>query len=397
MKTVLSTAFRPFITSLCLIVLLACSSEDAVNLVGSDNPFITPNRFFNYDSDSSQTPPFSFQNFSIDSGYATGGYAFVGEEENGAKQLTATTYLKFWAGDFPNVDTATAISATLTLRVENWQDSLAGQNVIFEAKTIVDSWQPASVRSKYPLSVGNEVLAEFSFTIEDSSSIEMTLPKSFADQLLSDIQNGEDYLLDSSKGIALIPKSASTLVSVDFSDSKLRITLDRKTDTGLDERFSKLLDVSSSAYSVETNYSSFSNDAIYLQSVSADGANLTFNLDFLQPEFQIGKATLSITRDTLYSEINDTLNSVGVGLASDDLTVDENTSIKLFSVDSTGAVYSANVTQIVQKWALNQHPNNGFILRPIQELRDFNFWRFYGDQESIGLRPRLTITYAVSE
>jgi len=396
----MNKVFRGLLLSVVLCVslatLLACSSDDSENLVGTDNPFLTPNQFVNYDTDSLANPEISFENFSIDSGYTTEGYSFIGIETNEAKTITATTYLKFWAEDFPTLDTATALSAKLILTLEEWQDSTAGQSVEIEVHNVLDSWQTEDIRSKYPLTIDTDVLATFTFTIEDSGRQTVELPLSFAEALLEDIQNGEDYLLDSSKGIALVPKSASTLAAVDFSETQLRITLDRQTTSGSTERLSKLLDINVSAYTVETNYGTYSNDYIYVQSVSADAAHVTFNMDFLQPRFQIGKAVLSLVRDTLYSEVVDSLYSFGLGLAEADLSVNDDLSIKYFSVDSTGAIYTANVTEMVQTWALNQADNNGFIIRPIQELSAFNIWRFYGASEAVGLRPRLRITYTVS-
>jgi hypothetical protein len=378
------------------LTFFGCSSEDAVNLVSPENPFITPNQFLSFDSDSLANPINSTQNFSIDSGYTTGGFSFVGTETNGVKSLTATTYLSFWAGDFPNLDTASAVSARLKLRMENWQDSLSGQTLQFEIRTVTESWVSSDMRSKGPLTIGTEKLAEFSFTIDDSSSQELELPLSFAQDLLSDIQKGEDYLLDSSKGLALLTTSATTLASVDFSESQLRLTLNRKTTSGGEERLSKLLDVSRSAYSVETNYAKFESDALYLQSVTADAAQLSFDLNFLEPNFQISKATLSLVLDTLYNKVDQSQFSVGVGLAEADLSTNAGTSIKIFTVDSTSTLYTATVTQMVQNWALNKNPNNGFIIRPFQELSAFNRWRFFGSNEAVGLRPRLVITYTVS-
>jgi len=395
--------FRVFPLCAFLAVLFgtfACSSDDA-DLIGPDSKFITPNEIFKFDSDTIDANQISFESAAIDSGVYTRNYTFLGKgsiQGTGmGKEVLATTYLKFDA-DFPNIDVATAMSATLILKLDDWVDSSSGAQIQVDIYEVTESWEEDEVRSRTPLGLGAR-LASASFNVSDSAAQNIALSQAFADALLAELQKGDDDYPDSSKGLAIVTTSATTLARIEKNDTKLRLVLNRKTTTGDTEVLSKLMDLKREAYTVEPNFASFETDGMYIQSTTGYRTSLKFSLPWLDPKYQIANATLSIFRDTLYSAVEDANNYVSVYYSDEDGKISTDFSSALASPDSTteNVAFKATVTKMVQNWATHPAENNGFILLAYREVSQFETWKFYNPSEAAGLRPRLTITYVVSQ
>ncbi|ACF14132.1 hypothetical protein Ctha_1674 [Chloroherpeton thalassium ATCC 35110] len=398
------SSFSSFLSLCGLLAVLfgtfACSSDDA-DLIGPNSKFITANEIFQFDSDTVDASNMTFESFAIDSGAYTSGYSFVGMGSiNGTgmgKEVLATTYLNFDA-DFPDIDAATAMSAALVLKLDDWVDSTDGGQIQVSIYEVSDYWDEDEVRSRTPIGLGS-LLGSATFNIADSSAQTISLSQAFAAALLEELQKGDDYFPDSSKGLAIVSTSGTTLARIEDDDTKLRLVLNRQTTSGETEVLSKLMDVESEAYTVSPNFSSFETDGMYVQSTTGYRTSLKFDLSWLNPEYQIANATLSFSRDTLYSTVEESNNYVSVYYSDEDGEIDTDFSSALASPDSTTGdmLFTVTVTDMVQNWASEPDNNNGFLLVAYREVSQFETWKFYNPSEDAGLRPRLTITYVVSQ
>lgn len=350
------------------LLVSACSDKNADLIGSSGGKFISPNQIKTLDADTSQSIAISFQNFAIDTGVATGYLSRIGKEVSGGRTLTATTYLKF-SGSFPSE----ALTSAKLVLTPTGETALTG-NVTVNIYEVDGSWSASGMYSRKPIALKSTVLGSATVDVQSTTAIDINL---------------SGLSSSNTNGLAIVTTSGSVMTTINTGSTKLHLETGASTTD---------LSVSEYAYTIApATLSAYGSDAIYLQSVTGSRSQLKFDLSQLPRNAQVMNAELVLVRNPPFSPIIDTTKLVAVNYGGASLAISSTYSSVTASSDANQQKFTANVTKMVQSWAGKPANNNGFILTAASESSTLQAWKFYGSSAPVGQRPRLVVTYAVSQ
>ncbi|MDW8020590.1 MAG: hypothetical protein RMI34_11010 [Chloroherpetonaceae bacterium] len=391
------------------IGLAACGNED-LDIVGTDARFLRPNQFLTLNTDTLTL--LNFQADSVSTGSLLGSpSAILGIQRlPDGKELRATAHLKFsyplaaLDSSFNNRPGAIVRITDVSLILQQVRaqadsvPSLAPLDVeIFRSPTL---WSSSTLQSNTPF-MERERLASVRLLKGDSLSVEVPLPRWYGDSLLAAARRGQQFLQDSTTlTLSLVPRQGEAVITINGLLSFLRLSFDLRTQTSI-ERRSVLMPVFDAGYTGSKNFEVFDSDAIFLAPTIGARSILKFQLPMLRPGVLVSRAELLLVRDTLYTPIQIGDYQVGVSKATANRQSSSEAPEQRMVILQRNQ-YRLLVTGIVQQWANQPSTNYGFLLRsisqslPPSEAGSLSPLRFFGPAAPDSLRPRLVVSYIVS-
>jgi hypothetical protein len=332
--------------------------------------------------------------------------ALFGIDTVGGRRIQATSYLKFSLITAPSDSLLRGISATLVC-VQTALDT-SRQSIGLNVFRVDTAWQSADITPRRVLPLA-EQLGSGTVRSGTTDTLRVSLPAALADSMVAVLKRGgSDSLLASRfSSVALVPTSGSVISQFNLSASYIDLTYTQNTGTTVELR-TRPMRVFNAGYAVQTSYSRFADDAIYLASSTGDYSVVNFRLDPLfaaassSTPLQVTNATIVLTRDTTDFKISRdgdrVLLNVNVSTDSTLLTNPGKYGISTALSDTITGICRLDVTSIIQRILspANRSEYRGFLLSPVDNVGFIKFWKFHGSQAAPAVRPRLVITYSLS-
>lgn len=299
----------------------------------------------------------------------------------------------------PNLDSATVLSAVLTLKYSNYffQDNMGLTG--FDLYKVKSNYNYTTVTfdSVTPSGIGTISLGNYSGIVADSQSINITISN-------QEVKDWFEYAADTgyvnkNYGLILMPSAGSGTIKGFYSDNNAAdlipyvtvIYTKNKTKDTVTLNISESVSLSDAPASINPTQETF-----ILQNGIAYRNVLNFDLTKLPPNVIINNASLEFTLDNTKSFISPSTDKrIIVGMMIDSTTKSDSLFTEVFLSDSNTYILSSTAfNSMVQRWNSGILPNLGLTMKNYYEIQNLdNFYIYSPSASDISLRPRLKITY----
>ena len=320
----------------------------------------------------------------------------VGNYQN----YTSKALLKFVSID-PNLDSATIVSAILTLKYNDYsfnnKSGLTSMNV-YDMNTNFD-YSTVLYDSVSSINYGTVSKGSYSGALTtDTQNVNITLNNQMVKDWL-------EYSADTSYpvknyGMILLPNAASTTISgfYSFNNTTDLIPYITVIYTKNSERDTANLNVSEYVTLSDAPSSIIPPNRFVLQSGVAYRNVLNFDLSKLPNNVIINNVNLQFTLDSKISIISSSTDKrVVLGMVVDSVNNTDSIFVDAFQSDSVTYVLSSTaLNAIFQRWNSGVMPNLGLSMKNYYETQNMDHFVFYSPSAAeVSFRPKLRITYTL--
>lgn len=301
----------------------------------------------------------------------------------------------------PEFDSATVLSAILTMRYNNYAFKDSNGTIAFNVNKVLTNLNYSTITwdSVNSSNIGTKSLGTYSGSPTDTQTISVKLDNNFVKDWLE--YAADTNYVNKNYGFMLSPEMSSTSIKgfYSFDNSAeviptVQIIISKLGDVDT-------LNLITSQYVTLTDAPStiIPPERFVLQNGIAYRNILAFDLSKLPDNVIINNATLTFSIDNALTFTGPNPDrSVVVGMVLDSVTRIDSlfTTVALTSDSVVFTLSSAVFNGFVQRWNLGAIPQMGLSMKNVNESENLDYFVFYSPQASdISRRPRMRITYSL--